>query len=217
MSVNGNSGMLSDAYSDIESQAIKHNHKIIPTIDGFAQYRLNGNADYSVLGDLDRDELAELVYVEAVSTLNVRANAEEDQDQLGSAAVDFEVTINEPDNRGPAEDTFLEEPADQHTLAAVTRNDAANQLFNANQESRTAFDDTTNGTGGVGAASTEVFERRFRTDMGGGPVLDRFDDIFIRSTISADNVLSEVSHELHVQLYFVVDEFESNIARFGRP
>lgn len=217
----GDTGVLSDGFGDIESQHIFVNNKFERDDTGTGGADQDVTAETSVLDDLDRDELAELVYFRCVSTLSIRNVAAGNQSELAHARADLSASINEPDSFTPVDELEVtrEVNADPgERLEALQRPDAANQLFRINQVVATDYLDPSSGAGGVGdTGETTVIEGNFM-EMGGGPVLDRFDDINVRSGVKSDNVNGLLSNEINLQLYYKVDTFESNRTRtFGRP
>jgi hypothetical protein len=210
--------MLSDNYASIESQILTINQS----------FSGNGNDPDAVeitvsetpTGDLDRNELAELLYVRLIYTLSIR-NLDQAQTEEGNARGDFKVRINDPASADTPDDT---EAVVLDGNPTVTRqvgnalNDAANELFRGNVVVAPLFQDDATGVGGGGdTGETAIVETDFMS-MGGGPVLDRFDDIKIESSVNSSNIVDEVHNEARLQLYYRVDDFEDRgIQSFGRP
>lgn len=218
MSVGG-TGMLSAGYDDIEMQQLTIQHSF--TGDGSNDQGLDTTAIETPTGDLDRDELAELIFVRLQATMSIRDKGPDNQSVPGNARTDYKVFINELDSAQDSEkeETTVTGTGVQNPVQnALTRNEAANLIFDFNNVVQPGFREAADGVGGGSdGGETEILEMDYM-EMGGGPVLDRFDDIKLKVSTSASSVVTKVSSEVRCQFYYRVEEFEDRgIQSFGRP
>ena len=218
MSVNGSTGILSDGYADIESMSLNIGQSFTGsnTTDVIVT-----KVSEQPTGDLDRNELAELVLARLAVTTSVRDEAADEQSQTGNVRNDISAFINQQENaQAPDElETFVDRgsPTDVNQAGSV-RLDNAGQLFKMNHVVHPQFLDATSGAGGGSdGGETDEYLLNF-AELGGGPVLDRFDDIVLRSALKASNVVTQAKTEVRLQCWFKVEEFEDRgIQSFGRP
>jgi hypothetical protein len=208
---------LSDGYYDVELQII--------TL--LSEYNASGGDDEKNIvakdtptGDLDRNELAEILFVRAVITVSHRDDGSEyDQTSTGNTRLDFSAHINE---RAADESVDILETSGNRVpsgqTVATSAPDAANEIFQGNLVVHPMFQDATNGTsGGSDGAETLVLETNYM-ELGGGPIVDRFDDVVVSSNLNSTNIVTEVKSEMNVQFWYKVAEFEDRgIQSFGRP
>jgi len=215
MSVNANGMALSDNFTDIESQVLTINQEF----DGEGNL---GDEQRVTLaetptGDLDRNELAEILFVRAAVNISIRDAAADNQSQVGNARVDFQGRINDAAQVSSADNVDFENQNVTGSPFSNVQNDAGRVFYTANLVAHPQFLDDTSGAGGGGDTNNVVLETDY-TKLGGGPVVDRFDDIELFQFLKATNIVTEVKCEHKTQIWYRVAEVEDRGMRsFGRP
>jgi hypothetical protein len=212
------SELLQDGYGDIEVQ----------TIDVVGAFVGNGNEKDGIVkdvtvdpaGGLERDELAEIVAMDAKVTTSTRDDAEDNQDQIGHLRCDHRLFINEVSGDAPQSVNVTEFGSPSlfdNTAGPNPIFDDAGFLFIFNQVTAPqAFGNNGEGSGGK-SNPTNMFRVNFRDEFGGGPIVDRFDDINYQMALNATNVVTLCKSEARIQLYYSVEEVEGAVNAFGRP
>jgi len=213
----GDTGMLSDGFSDIESDLLS----FVNSFDGSGAQPDERElvATYETLGNLDRNELAEIRYVRGISTVSAR-NVQGEQSATGNIRADVACGINQVPSFDVEDDVEVvteQGNPTEITESAASDNEAANTFAFFNQVAAPQYFGAGGEGGGADTGETVVWEVNYAA-LGGGPVLDRFDDIVIESALKGDTVDTGISNEHRVQIWYKVDEFEDRgIQSFGRP
>lgn len=208
----------SDSYSDMEVQHIT----------ATAQSTDVGGIEFDYLvdpldGDLDANEVAELVYYQRRVSMNVNQDGSELGD-ASSARGEFGFGINLPNidshllNRTNDGDTLQPNDGGSGQMPVNTVDDAG--ILDAVTVSVAhSFEDTSQGTG-AGAEYSEPAEReiQFGQIFGHGPYVDRTDELSLGAEINNYGIENgRVDLHMDVQLAFATYEVEGGRAEFAPP
>lgn len=201
---------VSDLYDDFEVQAVDLTASIEPNDPSTTAERVV-NARVDPLEGLDREELAEIVGFEWYINTSARtsqsgANQNSDQSEV---IMDFTANINDGVDftGGPVSvtknTTTNVASGDNDSTTAV--NDG--ELFRINRVINAPFSDASSGVSGGGGSfgPTHVY-RNYRDIMGGGPVIDRFDDLVHKYKVKTNNMAGVAKMEAKGQYFFATEE-----------
>lgn len=205
------SGSSSVTYNDHELQHIFFTHDIDATGGGRETSRAEVKEDPTV-GGLDRGEVAEIVFMRVHESFGQRTDGGDLNGEVSTLILDHGIKVNDVSTVGAA----VEDTGGNAFEIAANQTDDLGLLYESNQVIGGGFEDDTNGNGGsAGHQPATIYDIDFAKTFGGGPILDRFDEITVQSDIKAQNHVGKARSELRVALYYNVMETDE-VDVFGR-
>lgn len=154
-------------------------------------------------GDLQNDELAELVHIWGSLQVDASDGDPTVQDQPNSIGGQAEVSVNLDGAERPTSDQRDVNYGDEDSPAVLGIMQTGTGVG--------AF----SGTGGGGGAPNDDFYLNLREIFGTGPFFDKADDISVRTEVVADNFTPQIQAEAYWHLGYRVYEIESQRPTFG--
>lgn len=218
MSVNGNMG--ADSYNEYEVSGFFADPQVNADSDGGEDaIKYEFKFDNIAPRGLDRGEVAEIVYMDAFVQFTVRDDGSDPNGELANGAMDYQACINEPAeiSGGVETDTEVVSGSPSIPSTAAGQGSAPETLYEGNLVATAGFEAGADGVGGPGSGDAhQRYAVDFRELFGQGPIVDRFDDFRIISTVDGNNLVGKSKGEHRVRLYLNV--MESDRAEgFGRP
>ena len=162
---------------------------------------------------LERDEYAELVGFHREAVFHTEDNQAQEQSGRGHAVADWNLLVNEE-----PETEVIQGGQDPGGSRLENREyggliDVG--VLHCNPMAGSTETSTTQAQSG-GQSTNSFRETYFRDKLGGGPVVDRFDDIKFLAGLQKSNILSSATLELEYQFFFDVVQVEDDRDPFGR-
>lgn len=166
------------------------------------------------LEGLDRNEIAEIVAMEFTANLSSRDGVDANS-ELSNLRADISFSVNQvADFQTDEQDVrteVLEDDSGAETALDAQVGSDTNLLYYFNLEANAGYRNSTDGNGGPGSIHGPLSEtKNFRDLLGGGPVLDRFDEIVVRHQIRSDDYTGIAVSEVKGQFYYVTEEEEDS-------
>jgi hypothetical protein len=205
------SGSSTVTYNDHELQQFFFKHELDSTGGGRETSKAIVKEDPTV-GGLDRGEVAEIVFMRVHESFHQRTDAGDINGEVSTLISDFQVKVNDVSNVGANG-----EDVDGNAFEVqASQTDDLGLLYASNQVIGGGFEDDTNGNGGsAGHQPATIYDIDFTDHFGGGPILDRFDEITLQSDIKGQNHVGRMTSEVRVFLYYNVLETDE-VDVFGR-
>lgn len=198
---------ISTTYNDFDTQEVFYRTALESTTNNSAI-----DVEYTVdpLEQLDRNQIAEIVAVDITHNFGIRDNR--DNSNLSSGRFDYSVNVNrftgrDLDGRNTSVDVVDQNNTGPATATNIQTDVNTTCLDRGNIEATAGFSSANNGFGGPGSSGTAARNVvDFRDLLGGGPVIDRFDDLVLRHSIKTDNFAGISTGESQGMIYFATDQ-----------
>lgn len=178
--------------------------------------------DFDPAGGLERGEAAELVALEANGIFAfVRPEGATDQTSPGNADHEMELSFDDDANMIGYASNTASGTVDADGRGAGGQLDIAERiktdpdvLFSMKPHNFMSFDDGATGVGGGATMHMAHFDRNYRDFIGGGPIADRHDELFLHVALGEHNVTNaEIYLYNNLVLHWDVFEVEERQTR----
>lgn len=191
-------------YADHEFQTIR----MIAVSASGSSGSTAADREYEPLGgDLQNDELAELVSIRGTLQAEVNEDpAEGSQSEAGTYGAQAELGINLDGEERPT--------SDQRDVNFTDDTPASLAILQTGTGTA-PFVDTSTGAGGGGGSPNQNVVLNLRDHFGTGPFMDKADGITVRTEVESKNNILNTQGEAYWQLGYRVYEIESQRPTFG--
>jgi hypothetical protein len=212
MSIGGDGmGQVADEFSDLEHQVIRQNQELNPQENVSVTPGDPGSEFDPGERELDREEVAQLVFYRRYATLNMDVREQTDKDTNDRGEVDASIGIN---------GDLFREVTTNNEISARFDVDTGGEIGLIDNYALSAHPQNDFGGGGVAGGTTDV-----KTELvieyydwpTGGPVVDSFDTITAGFGAGNESEEAACDIELRYDLYWDVVETGETTSPFGRP
>jgi hypothetical protein len=210
---------ISEEFNDYEQQAVDSTQDLLLDGEGDGERELIVTMD--PLEGLDREELAELVMFQVSYSTSARPGAENNSNSEPAEIIsDLVVNVNSERSDFTASGIQTEERLAGDDLTGngeFSAQSAVNdgEILRTNRVLNAPFSSDANSNGGSGSGmQPTIYRFNYRDELGGGPVLDRFDEIVHRIKLKARNYVGQCKLEAKFQYYWVTEEDQERRTSF---